>query len=107
MQRPSEPSVPGGPTGPERDPGGLRELRYRAAIRRIGRWSAAIVLTAVAIFFGFVPGIPGVPFMVVALLLVAPDWRRARELAARMQRKFPRFRRMIPKRWRRTKGDAP
>ena len=69
-------------------------------LARLVRWICAFVCLVVAIFFGFVPGIPGVPFFIVALFLISPDVPAARRLAAKIMRKVRPMRRMIPKRWR-------
>lgn len=69
---------------------------------RAGRWCAAILLFAFAIFCVVLPGIPGPPFLLLGLFLVAPDYPPARRLAAKIMRKAPkRFRTLIPKRFRR------
>ena len=81
----------------------LRALRLRAALWRIARWTGAILLTIVALFFGFVPGIPGFPLFFLALFLIAADYPPARRLGVRTLRKFPRVRRAVPKNWRRTR----
>lgn len=90
---------------PERPPGELQALRFRAALWRIGRWLLAILCLAGALLLGFVPGLPGVPLFLVALVLVAPDFAPARRLLAKIQRKVPRrFRKMVPRSLRRPRG---
>lgn len=84
----------------------LQERRFRAALWRFARWTGAILLTLVALFFGLVPGIPGFPLFFLALFLIAADYPPARRLGVRLLRKFPRVRRAVPKRWRRTKGPG-
>jgi hypothetical protein len=68
----------------------LHEARWRAGLWRVARWTAAIVLTFLAVFFGIVPGIPGFPLFFLALFLIADDFPPARRLGVRTLRKFPR-----------------
>ncbi|MCE9638151.1 MAG: hypothetical protein K8T90_20810 [Planctomycetes bacterium] len=84
----------------------LQSARLHTALWRIARWTGAVLLTLVALFFGFVPGIPGFPLFFLALFLIAADYPPARRLGVRLLRKFPRVRRAVPKRWRRTKGPT-
>jgi hypothetical protein len=69
---------------------------------RGGRWIAATLLFAFSVFCVVLPGIPGPPFLILGLFLIAPDYPPARRLAARIMRRLPRrFRHAIPKRFRR------
>jgi hypothetical protein len=68
---------------------------------RTGRWIAAVLLFAFSIFCVVLPGIPGPPFLLLGLFLIAPDYPPARRLAAKIMRKLPkRLRQLIPKRFR-------
>jgi hypothetical protein len=75
--------------------------RRRSRVVRILRWVAAVLLVLVGMSMVVVPGIPGPPFFLLALLLVASDFAPARRLAVRMQRRIPIARRALPKRLRR------
>lgn len=105
MPESDAPRAAGDPPPPDRTPAEIQRLRLRLAISRIVRWTIAVVLTAIALFLGIVPGVPGVPLFLLALFLVAPDFPAARRLVTWMQRRIPKkMRRAIPKRWRRTKA---
>ena len=71
--------------------------RRRSRVVKILRWAAAVVLVLVGMSMVVVPGIPGPPFFLLALLLVASDFAPARRLAVKMQRKVPIARRWLPK----------
>lgn len=64
---------------------------------RLTRWVLAVLLVLVGMSMVVVPGIPGPPFFLVALLLVAPDFAPARRLAVKMQRRIPLARRLVPR----------
>lgn len=74
--------------------------RRRTRLGRIARWAAAVALVLVATGLGLVPGVPGYPLFVIALLLVAADFPPARRLAVRIQRKLPIVRRALPQKLR-------
>jgi len=75
----------------------LLEGRRQPLAVRITRWAAAVVLVLVGMSMVVVPGIPGPPFFLAALLLVASDFAPARRLAVKMQRRIPVARRLIPR----------
>lgn len=66
-------------------------------VGRVIRWTAAVLLTAIALLLGFVPGVPGIPLFVIALFLVAVELRPARVLGNFVLRRFKFARKIIPK----------
>jgi hypothetical protein len=105
MQREEEP--PGGapPQPSPRDDESVSRIllagRRLPLVVRVARWTAAVLLVLVGMSMVVVPGIPGPPFFLAALLLVAADFAPARRLAVKMQRKIPPFRRIFPRALRR------
>jgi len=95
-------SVPGAP-GFLTIAGELAAGRARTRIKRFLRWAAVVPLLVLWLVGWITPIVPGFPFLIAALFLMAPDFPPAHRLAARIQRKFPKMRRTIPRRWRRTK----
>jgi hypothetical protein len=78
----------------------LASVWRRLRLAQVARWTGALLCLLAAPLMVFVPGVPGPPFVVLALLLVAPDLAVARRLAVRMQRKVPFVRRFLPRRLR-------
>jgi hypothetical protein len=81
--------------------------RKRTRLSRLARWALVLPLLVLWIVFWILPGVPGIQFLIVALFLMAPDFPAARRLATWFQRKLPKIRRRIPKRWRVTKDLDP
>ena len=84
----------------------LREGRRQPLVVRLVRWIVAVLLVLIGMSMVVVPGIPGPPFFLAALLLVAADFAPARRLAVKMQRRIRPVRRFIP-RWLRRLGRRP
>jgi hypothetical protein len=78
----------------------LLEGRRQPLVVRFTRWAIAVLLVLVGMSMVVVPGIPGPPFFLLALLLVASDFAPARRLAVKLQRKIPFARRALPKKLR-------
>ena len=100
--RPAESAEPGGLLGIA---GALAAGRRRSRLARFLRWAAVVPLLVLWIVGWLTPVVPGFPFLLVALFLMAPDFPPAHRFAAWLQRKLPRLRRTIPRHWRRTKRE--
>ena len=87
--------------------GRLAEGRARTRLSRFARWALVVPLLVLWLVGWITPIVPGFPFLLVALFLMSPDLPAARRLATKLQRRFPRLRRTIPKRWRVTKDRDP
>lgn len=111
-ERPRGPDVPSPPDGAEPQPGGLLGIagalaagRRRSRVARFLRWAAVVPLLVLWIVGWLTPVVPGFPFLLVALFLMAPDFPPAHRFAAWLQRRLPKLRRTIPRHWRRTKRE--
>ncbi len=82
--------------------------------RRMGRHVAAAILIAAAVFFGFVPFIPGVVLFLAALVILSIDYRIIRGVILRpLRRMWPsmyaaasRNRRALRLRWFNRRGKS-
>lgn len=113
MNAPSDP-VPedarAAPDQTERDAAavaaGLASARGRRRVSFLVRWALVPVMLALFVIGVLTPIVPQTIFLVVALVLMAPELPPARRGATWLMRKVPLVRRTIPRRWRRTK-DGP
>ncbi|MCG3135448.1 MAG: hypothetical protein HMLKMBBP_03104 [Planctomycetes bacterium] len=100
-------STEGGPGAPPQEDPATPKRDFAADLEtftgRIVRWIAAVLLTAIALLLGFVPGVPGIPLFIIALFLVAVELRPARALGNFVLRKFKPARKIVP-RWMRRLG---
>lgn len=85
----------------------LRTRRERLGLGRAVRWALVAPLVVLWIVGGIIPIVPGFPFLIVALVLLAPDVPPVHRFVARLQRRAPVVRKLIPRRWRRVERSRP